>query len=260
MRKRGGSGRKKAGSYWKSRDPAFINMATVSAVSVFYLLVFFTYSFSLYYDWEFVTIGHSHYAGKFKYLTFWNLVLQTVYFGLCVLNVFSGSDIPASQNPKLRCGVQKLRDTVHSTLAFPVGMFVVTTFWSLYALDRELVYPKALDAIIPAWLNHVMHTTVLPLLLIEKSLVYHHHPKRHNGIFIMSAFALSYLIWILWIAHAAGIWVYPVLEVMQTQERVIFISFLLFLFISIYLLGESLTKFLWRKERSKFLAATKKLK
>ena len=34
--------------------------------------------------------------------------------------------------------------------------FVVATFWVLYAVDRELVYPKALDAIIPTWLNHIM--------------------------------------------------------------------------------------------------------
>lgn len=26
----------------------------------------------------------------------------------------------------------------------------------IYAIDRELVYPKYLDEIIPSWLNHVM--------------------------------------------------------------------------------------------------------
>ena len=26
----------------------------------------------------------------------------------------------------------------------------------IYAVDRELVYPKHLDALIPQWLNHVM--------------------------------------------------------------------------------------------------------
>lgn len=34
--------------------------------------------------------------------------------------------------------------------------FVVCTFWSLYLVDRELVYPKLLDNFIPQWLNHGM--------------------------------------------------------------------------------------------------------
>ena len=34
--------------------------------------------------------------------------------------------------------------------------FVVVTFWGLYAVDRELVFPKHLDKIVPMWLNHVM--------------------------------------------------------------------------------------------------------
>lgn len=34
--------------------------------------------------------------------------------------------------------------------------FVFTSFWSIYAYDRELVFPKVLDDIIPTWLNHAM--------------------------------------------------------------------------------------------------------
>jgi len=30
------------------------------------------------------------------------------------------------------------------------------TFWAIYAVDRELVFPKSLDGIIPVWQNHVM--------------------------------------------------------------------------------------------------------
>ena len=34
--------------------------------------------------------------------------------------------------------------------------FVFSSFWSIYAVDRELVYPKVIDAIIPRWMNHAM--------------------------------------------------------------------------------------------------------
>lgn len=39
---------------------------------------------------------------------------------------------------------------------FFLFQFVFTSFWSIYAYDRELVFPKVLDDIIPTWLNHAM--------------------------------------------------------------------------------------------------------
>ena len=49
-------------------------MATPREASAFYLATFLVYAVTLYYDWVYIEIGHSGYAGKFKYLTFWNLV------------------------------------------------------------------------------------------------------------------------------------------------------------------------------------------
>ena len=60
--------------------------------------------------------------------------LQTMYFGLCVINLYAGSDIPASRSPKQRSGLQTFRDLLHSTLAFPVGMVrahVLLLWWFL---------------------------------------------------------------------------------------------------------------------------------
>ncbi len=34
--------------------------------------------------------------------------------------------------------------------------FVVITFWAIYAVDRELVFPEHMDKLIPPWLNHIM--------------------------------------------------------------------------------------------------------
>ncbi|MGH0183565.1 UNVERIFIED_CONTAM: hypothetical protein FKN15_012201 [Acipenser sinensis] len=82
--------------------------------------------------------------------------LQTAFFGLCFL-----TDVTRHFFPKLGRGgpasfLTDLRDTILAVLAFPVGSFVVLSFWLLYAYDRELVYPKFLDDIIPQWLNHAM--------------------------------------------------------------------------------------------------------
>lgn len=45
--------------------------------------------------------------------------------------------------------------------------FVVLSFWGIYAVDRELVYPKELDKIIPAWLNHIMVRAIVLDLVIK---------------------------------------------------------------------------------------------
>ncbi|XP_041361372.1 androgen-induced gene 1 protein-like isoform X2 [Gigantopelta aegis] len=193
--------------------------------------------------------GHDGYAGNLKYLTFWNEVLQTFYFGLCTVNAVFGSNVDVCGNPRTRSKLQKWKDYLHTTLVFPVGAFVVGMFWSIYVVDRELVYPRKLDAIIPQWLNHVMHTTVLPILLVEKMLTYHHLPRRRSAISGLVLFCGIYFAWIMWVAYYADLWVYGILRVMEVYQRAIFILFCLMFFISIYLVGEALTKFIWRNQK-----------
>ncbi|XP_063165304.1 androgen-induced gene 1 protein isoform X3 [Candoia aspera] len=103
--------------------------------------------------------AHQTYGGSWKFLTFINLVIQAVFFGICVLTDLSslltkGNDIQ-EQERQLRKLIS-LRDWMMAVLAFPIGVFVVIMFWSIYIYDRELVYPKLLDNFIPTWLNHGM--------------------------------------------------------------------------------------------------------
>ena len=53
----------------------------------------------------------------------------------------------------------RAEDFFFASLSFPIGMFVGLAFWGLYAIDRELVFPLALDKIVPVWVNHALHTT-----------------------------------------------------------------------------------------------------
>lgn len=115
-------------------------------------------------------------------------VIQAVFFGLCVLIDVSSLLTKGGDSREQERQLRKLiglRDWMMAVLAFPVGavsththnscnghlkllaclcqycgcvflQFVVCTFWSLYLVDRELVYPKLLDNFIPQWLNHGM--------------------------------------------------------------------------------------------------------
>eukprot|EP00066_Takifugu_rubripes_P011947 XP_011601213.1 PREDICTED: androgen-dependent TFPI-regulating protein-like [Takifugu rubripes] len=87
------------------------------------------------------------YGGPWKYLTFLNLLLQMLFFGLAAVNDLQ----PHPDSMLKRC-----KDFLFSVFVFPVGMFVVLLFWSIFAYDRELVYPATIDTFFPPWINHAM--------------------------------------------------------------------------------------------------------
>ncbi|XP_019651737.1 androgen-induced gene 1 protein isoform X1 [Ailuropoda melanoleuca] len=103
--------------------------------------------------------SHQTYGGSWKFLTFIDLVIQAVFFGICVLTDLSSLLTRGSGNQEQERQLKKLislRDWMLAVLAFPVGIFVVAVFWIIYAYDREMIYPKLLDNFIPGWLNHGM--------------------------------------------------------------------------------------------------------
>ncbi|XP_036270689.1 androgen-induced gene 1 protein isoform X10 [Pipistrellus kuhlii] len=105
--------------------------------------------------------SHHTYGGSWKFLTFIDLVIQAVFFGICVLTDLSSLLTRGSGNQEQERQLRKLislRDWILAVLAFPVGVFVVVVFWIIYAYDREMIYPKLLDNFIPGWLNHGMST------------------------------------------------------------------------------------------------------
>ncbi|XP_019365714.1 PREDICTED: androgen-induced gene 1 protein-like [Gavialis gangeticus] len=183
------------------------------------------------------------YGGRWKYLTFLNQILQMVLFGLCTL--IDGVRMFLLTRQRSISWLLPLKDFIFSVLVFPIGLFVAITFWTLYAYDRELVYPKELDEVNPSWLNHTMHTTILPLLLIELVSCPHKYPHKLKGIIGLSIFGSSYLTWIIWVNHTSGIWVYPILEVLGRAGKALLFFTCYLEMVGFYFLGEKLTKLLW---------------
>ncbi|XP_016336759.1 androgen dependent TFPI regulating protein 1 isoform X2 [Sinocyclocheilus anshuiensis] len=126
-----------------------------------------------------------------------------------------------------------------------INLFVFISFWTLYTYDRELVYPKLLDEIIPIWLNHAMHTVIMPLLLLQMFLQNHRYPSRTKGIFSLALFAALYLSWVLWVHHASGIWVYPIMARLSPVGLCVFLGGASLSMAPLYLLGEKLSLMMW---------------
>ncbi|XP_077207180.1 androgen-induced gene 1 protein isoform X2 [Paroedura picta] len=127
--------------------------------------------------------------------------------------------------------------------------FVVTLFWSVYIYDRELVYPKLLDNFIPPWLNHGMHTTVLPFILIEMRTTHHEYPSRSSGLIAMCTFSIAYILWVCWIYHVTGVWVYPLLDYLGSGAKIIFFATVTAIINVFYLLGEVLNNCIWDTQK-----------
>ncbi|XP_010880894.1 androgen-induced gene 1 protein isoform X1 [Esox lucius] len=192
--------------------------------------------------------AHQTYGGSWKFLTFINLVIQAVFFGVCVLTDLSSLLTKGTESREQEKQLRKLiglRDWMMAVLAFPVGVFVVTMFWALYLYDRDLVYPRLLDNFIPQWLNHGMHTTVLPFIIIEMRTTQHQYPSRQCGLMAVCSFAVGYVLWMCWVHHVTGVWVYPLLEQISPLAKVAFFSCLTVLINVYYVLGEILNSYIW---------------
>ncbi|CAF4633657.1 unnamed protein product [Rotaria socialis] len=116
-------------------------------------------------------------GGKYKFLTILNLHLQAIYYYMCIVNFFFGSDTLTPEKCSL---LQKIRDCIFAGLAFPVGMFVCITFWSLYHFDRELIFPEELDHLLPPIINHAMTPFVESQRISSVSVVTLRMTSAHN--------------------------------------------------------------------------------
>lgn len=211
--------------------------------SVFHVVVFLWYMFVVRSmaakDGEQLPKGIFVYGGPWKYLTFLNLLLQMSYFGLA-----AASDLQEKHHSSLR----KLRDLLFTVFVFPVGMFVVLLFWSIFLYDRELVYPATIDAFFPPWMNHAMHTLVLPFVLLEVAIQPHVYPQTKHGVAALSLVGVAYQSWILWVYFSVGVWVYPLLRFFSGLGLMFFFLFNMSVVTVLFVIGDKLNAALWGKD------------
>lgn len=227
---------------------------------LFHLIGALHFCYGCYYDFTFVRIPSTSttvtpFGGKLKYLTFINAMLQTVYFTIALCNDLFGNN---EQTPSEKPLIRRIKDTIFSSLAFPLAMFVGITFWGIYAIDRELILPRSLDPYFPLWLNHVMHSNIVVFSLIELISSFRMYPSRKKGLSILVAFMLCYVVWIHFIYFRTGSWVYPILTVLNWPVRVLFYVISLGLACSLYTVGENLNRSFWSKEIEETVRSGKK--
>ena len=185
--------------------------------------------------------AHETYGGRFKFLTFINMIFQLVYFNISTVTKFH------HLVKKQALIFEWICDIFFACFAFPLAVIVCLLFWGLYATDSHSCTTEEEARIIPRWLNHYMHSFPAIVVAAELLLFKHEYPIRRNGIKIILTFCFAYTAWVMWIAYAAGIWVYPFLEKMPLWGVVAFFGCAFVLAVLIYLLGEVTCSWRWRE-------------
>ncbi|KAM5298319.1 androgen-dependent TFPI-regulating protein [Ctenodactylus gundi] len=176
-----------------------------------------------------------------KYLTLLNLLLQAIFFGVACLD----DVLKRIKGRKNIWFITAFRDLLFATLVFPLCMFVFLAFWIFFLYDRELIFPKALDRILPPWMNHAMHTFICFFSLVEVFLRPHRYPSKKTGLILLAMGSLAYISRLLWMYSVTGHWAYPMLAKLSHVELIAFFFLSYILTASIYLLGEKLNYWKW---------------
>ncbi|GAB6019918.1 hypothetical protein CHUAL_001449 [Chamberlinius hualienensis] len=214
----------------------------------FHVLMASIFAFAIYYDLyqlripDVMRIRHEKSAGRWKYLTFWNLISQAVFFSLSFVNDIL---IRGSTNKPSHKNLQGFLDAMFASVGFPVAIFVGGCFWLLMTIDRELVLPTMFDTFFPKWLNHIMHTLIIPAVLLEMIFIYHLYPNRKKSLAILTFFTTTYLLWTFFVAYMWQFWTYPILEVLTWGQRISFIVACVAFTWVFYFFGELLHKAVW---------------
>lgn len=215
-------------------------------MKIFHFIAAIQFLYGLYYECVYVLpeelkLRKFSFGGKLIYLTFLNGIIQVVYHSIAFIHDF----VEEANSPTIK----RLRDYIFASLAFPLAMDVSVSFWGLYSIDRELVFPRVIDSIYPWWLNQILHTSVFACIGLELLMYHHQYPSRTTGLIGLNTFAAIYIIWLLVVKVIAGAWVYPVLNVLTIPQRCLFLMAVGTVPMIFYFVGEFLNKFIWAKQK-----------
>jgi len=213
------------------------------------------FSFFAYTDLTSISIpGHNNtYGGRYKFLTVLNLKLLILYYGwstimdMTYLFWSSISHTSKVNRQKFRKNCLR-RDYVFTSIVFPISCTVCILYWSIYAIAPNLIQSETARKYSPVngFHNHAIHTVPIVSTLLECFCKQHRLNvafwKGSLGWFLACG---SYLLWVLWIAYAADLWVYPFMRVMSAAGKTLFFLFVFVFEACLYRVGITITTRYW---------------
>ncbi|XP_063918243.1 androgen-dependent TFPI-regulating protein-like isoform X3 [Zophobas morio] len=153
------------------------------------------------------------------YFTGWNLTAQ-----ICFISVALADEISTLYKTPftLRKTLGLMRRYIFTAIVFPCTLLVSILFWSLYTLDRELVFPKILPLIVEMNLNKGNGIEVVDFSYTLP---------------VLTAFLLAYKITLFTVHLLYDVWLYPIFRYLSWWQRSFFLGVLYFTAVLFLYLG-----------------------
>ncbi|XP_046399910.1 androgen-dependent TFPI-regulating protein-like [Ischnura elegans] len=121
----------------------------------------------------------------------------------------------------------------------------------------SVIYPVDLDLVVPRWMNHVIHTNILVLIILEVILCPHDYSPRSESFPRMCVVPVSYIICLLTTIAIRGTWPYPLLGMIGHLGRFLFFPFSFLVVWLSSLAGERINAKLWGESSNSQVAQKK---
>lgn len=212
----------------------------------FHLVVYTAYVCGWYHTtWMYMYVDVPHELNKnggfWKTITNWNKVIQTVTITLSLFCDFFESN---NRNILIR-----IRDSLFNDLALPLAVFISTGFWTLYAMDKDLVLREGMESLTPMPKNHLLHTLPIVFTLFDSVLVDHRRREERLGFILLLATMISFTSYAIFLGYFLDDWVYPYLRHMDHCLRIGFIFIHIALPTLYYYLSGLIYDILWPKDK-----------
>ncbi|KAG6444317.1 hypothetical protein O3G_MSEX003365 [Manduca sexta] len=150
---------------------------------------------------------------SYAFGTNWNVCFQTVFLTLSLTyDVLEWLD---RHETELAKKLKYYRDVLFCGLVLPMTMFISTMFWTVFLIDRELVFPEVYDKIVPWWFNHCVHTNIAIVVLLETLIQSRRYPTNLKlEVIINGTVGVLYAIVYYSIYFFAHRWLYGVFGIM----------------------------------------------
>lgn len=107
--------------------------------------------------------------------------------------------------------IKYVQDYCFITLDAPSSVYVCGIFWTICFVNKPLFFPAEMEAWVPDWYNHAVHTMPAPLIILQMFLYPHHNPPITRVIIGLVAHCLMYTLCILHAKWKTGQWIYLVI-------------------------------------------------
>ncbi|XP_075988375.1 uncharacterized protein LOC142984556 isoform X1 [Anticarsia gemmatalis] len=153
------------------------------------------------------------YRFRAGYLTGWNFLFQSCFLTMSL--VYDMMEWMDKHESYIGRKLKYVRDVMFCGLVVPLTLFISSMFWTVYWIDRELVFPEIYDQLVPWWFNHCVHTNILIVLGVETLLQARRYPtNRKIELWLNGIAGVSYAIVYYSIYFLAHRWLYNVFAIM----------------------------------------------